>query len=182
LSAAALLIGELLLRDIDLVVDGDQLRCRGPKGALTPELAGRITALKPELRQRLLDQEGEIAWRIRVMLISDPVVFSILDLEPVAGQCSSCAEPQPYGQDGRCTLCSLAGIRVGRVVDGKDAPPEDDPVPVHTRVRLPSWDCPCGANVVGDWTWCPSCRKSKAQGNMSHDIPQEAQLMLEVVS
>jgi len=173
MNAASDLIAELAVLDVQLVVDGETIRYQGPKGAVTPDHLRRLKELKPEVRQRLLDQEEAITWRVRVMLASDPPVFSMLNLPPRPGRCSSCDEPQPYGQDGKCTLCCLASIRVSRVVDGFDAPPEDEIVPVAERVRLPSWDCPCGANVAGDWSYCPhpDCGR-----------PRDAQERLEVAS
>ncbi len=105
--------------------------------------------------------EDEITWRVRYMLASDPPTFWLLNLPPKPGQCWSCEEPQPFGQDGKCTRCCLAAVRVSRIVDGLDAPPEDESVPVVDRVRLPSWDCSCGGNAVGELLVCLFCGAPK---------------------
>ena len=46
---AAAILEELGRRKIDLISEGDRLRWRGPKGALTPDLQSEITKLKPEI-------------------------------------------------------------------------------------------------------------------------------------
>ncbi len=92
MNPAEILIADFAVLDVQLVVDGENLHYQGPKGAVTTDHLQRLKHLKPEIRQRLIDQEDAIAWRVRYMLASDPPIFSMLDLEPVAGQCSSCAE------------------------------------------------------------------------------------------
>jgi hypothetical protein len=168
MNAAALLIGELSLLDVHLIVDGEDLRYQGPKGTVTPEHLHRLKALKPEIRQRLLDQEQEIAWRVHLMLATDS--FVVWEFPPRPGFCLSCDEPVGRNEGDRCALCRLAAVRVGRVVDGLDAPPEEVPAP--DPVRLPSWDCVCGANVVGDWTYCPhpDCGRPRTNAHM-HKSP-----------
>lgn len=135
MNLAASLIAELTLLDVQLIVDGENLRYQGPKGAVTPDHIERLKNLKPEIRQRLIDQEAAIAWRVRIMLASDPPRFDLEMFEPDAtapitrrrpGRCPICDEPQPRGQNGKCVLCALASIRVSRVVDGLDAPPEEE--------------------------------------------------------
>jgi len=163
----ARLIGELRLLGVEIHRNGDRISCRAAKGVLTPDHAHQLRELKPEILARLDAEEDAISWRVRYMLASDPSTFSLLNLPPKPGQCWSCEEPQPYGQDGKCVLCALAAVRVGRVVDGLDAPPEDEIVPVAERVRLPSWDCSCGANVVGGWSYCPVCQKPKREREQS---------------
>ena len=58
MSTAALL-AELRSNGVELSVEGDQLRCRAPKGALSPELLARIRENKPAiveaLREAVLD-------------------------------------------------------------------------------------------------------------------------------
>jgi hypothetical protein len=60
------LLGELRNRGVHLSVEGDALRYRGPRGALTPELREAVAANKPELVRLLspsnLDADaGELA-------------------------------------------------------------------------------------------------------------------------
>jgi hypothetical protein len=43
------LLGELQSRDISLVVDGNNLRCKGDKAALTPELMAALREHKGEI-------------------------------------------------------------------------------------------------------------------------------------
>jgi hypothetical protein len=43
------LLSELVRRGVKVSVDGDQVRFRGPKNALTPELIGRLGKRKPEI-------------------------------------------------------------------------------------------------------------------------------------
>jgi len=156
------------LRSLGMRVEriGDQLNCRSPRGVLTPEHAKHLRALKPGILALLDAEEYEITWRVNYMLASDPPIFSLLNLEPIAGQCWSCEEPQPYGQDGKCTLCCLAAFQVDRIVRGIEPTPAVDKPVRSERPRLPSWDCPCSANVAGDWTWCPVCQKPKSERDM----------------
>ena len=72
------------------------------------------------------EEEARIGWRVGAMLAHDPPVFAILHLDPTPGQCWSCGEPQPHNQDGKCTRCCLAAVRVSRMVDGVVALPQDD--------------------------------------------------------
>jgi len=120
MNPAMLLIAELRLLDVELVVDGENLRYQGPKGAVTPEHIQRLKSLKSEIRDRLIAEEDALSWRVDVMLASDPPTFWVLQLPPKPGQCWSCQEPQPLNQDGKCTLCCLASVRVSRIVDGID--------------------------------------------------------------
>lgn len=124
MNAAESLLADLSMRDIDVTVDGDRLRCRGPKGALTPDLDARITVLKPALIARLEAQEDAIAWRVHIMLATDSFVVWEFDGPPRPGRCSSCDEPQPYDQDGECVLCCLASIRVMQELKARESLPE----------------------------------------------------------
>jgi len=182
MNLAADLIAELAVIDVRLVVDGENLRYQGPKSAVTPDHLRRLKELKPEIQQRLIDQHDAITRSVRVMLASDPPVFSMLNLSLKPGFCPSCAEPQPLNQDTKCVVCCLASIRVGRVVDGIDTPPEDEIVPVVEPIRLPSWDYSCGVNVAGDWSWCLSCQVSRAEAEGICRLNDREPSLVEVVS
>jgi hypothetical protein len=157
MNPAASLVAELAMLDVQLVVDDQNLRFQGPRGTVTPEHIHRLKALKPEIRQRLIDQEEAIAWRVQIMLATNS--FVCWEFPPHPGHCQSCDEPTGPNEGDRCVLCRLAAYRVGRIVDGEAAPPEEVPAP--DPVRLPSWDCVCGGNAIGELLACLFCGAPK---------------------
>ena len=53
MSAAAELLAQLADRGVEVTPEDGRLRCRGPRGALTPELRDRLAALKSEVLDEL---------------------------------------------------------------------------------------------------------------------------------
>ena len=53
MSAAHALLAELHSRGVEVIAEGDSLRCRGPRGALTPADLDRLKAHKRELLTEL---------------------------------------------------------------------------------------------------------------------------------
>jgi len=178
MSPAEILIADLALLNVQLVVDGENLHYQGPKGAVTSDHLRRLKALKPEIRERLIEQEGAIRWRMRIMLATDPPRYDLdmfwpdedADGNPLTtqepGRCSSCDEPQPYDQDGKCVLCALASYRVHRIERGLEPRPVVDEPVRPERPRLPSWTCRCGGNAVGELLVCLFCKTPRHEGEM----------------
>jgi len=114
--SAAILLDELLDRDIRLIPQGDRLRVDAPAGLLgTPERAV-LAANKYALLGVLARDEPEVSWRAEAMhrqvqragplplLVARPGRFS-------PGTCVSCGEPveaRTAGPSYRCGPCARA--------------------------------------------------------------------------
>jgi len=65
-----LLLTELARRGVTLTLDGDDLICRGPDGAMTPDLLASVEQLKPSI-QNLLRKPADIPLRESVHRLAD---------------------------------------------------------------------------------------------------------------
>ena len=119
MSAAALL-EDLFGRGVKVWADGDELRCKGPKKALTPEVLAQLKAHKAEIIARLVSPAPE-APSARPPRVSPAAVERLLENPPywLAGSYL------PAYRRGRC---SLAGLAYAVTAALKLSPYDDDVV------------------------------------------------------
>jgi hypothetical protein len=113
MNVAELLV-ELKARGVMVEAAGGRLRVDAPKGAVTPDLREALAECKAEVLAMLTIDEGEIAWRVKAMLVqipaAGPIPFLIAraDFQSHDGCCLSCGEMLNTDDLYRCALCSRA--------------------------------------------------------------------------
>jgi hypothetical protein len=99
------LLAELRSKGVELTADGDTLRCRAPRGLVTPDLAAVIRERKPELL-RLLRVPPDV-W-LHVPQPDPETVREVLHAEPGA------ADREALHHELACALWDLRDWCVGR--------------------------------------------------------------------
>jgi TubC N-terminal docking domain len=108
LNAAADLLIQLRAAGIVVTVDGAEIRCRAPKGVLTPELVHRLKEHKPDVLVLLIAEDQEIAWRVES--ISEGLLGA--GSERMPGVCSWCGSAMPVQPSPKCVLCAIAAAEL----------------------------------------------------------------------
>ena len=117
--SVAPLVGELVGKGVCLSIEGDDLKCRGPKSALTPEIVARLKAHKAEVIAHLRPAPA------RPPKATLAAVERILAAPPgwIAG-----SYLRGY-RDGHSSLAALAYAVVAELkIEGHDVSPYDDEV------------------------------------------------------
>ena len=111
---------ELVGKGVRLSVEGGELKCRGPKSALTPEIVARLKAHKAEVIAHLISPAPE-APPVEPPRVSPAAVDRLLENPPywLAGSYL------PAYHRGRC---SLAGLAYAVTAALKLSPYDDDVV------------------------------------------------------
>ncbi len=118
MNDAADVLCDLRVLGVRVELDGDEVRCRAPRGALTPDLVRRLRAAKPQVQALLVAEDAEIAWRADAIgarvaaSAGGPDAFVVRDTPPAPNRCRSCGDPTPDGGTAKCPLCCLASARV----------------------------------------------------------------------
>ena len=116
MTPAQRLLTDLRGRGARCWADGGLLRWLAPPGLITPDLRARLAASKPEILALLAAEEAAIARRASAIRARVSPVEAPRPLPPagapVPDRCPDCGDPLAVGDAGRCSLCSLAAMRV----------------------------------------------------------------------